>query len=147
MQKGKFTPDLIAWCGMNCGICKRYLAYSNGVPEERGKLTHCRGCLLEKARANCYIKKGCKNKAKDCLRFCFECDKMPCENMKHLDKRYRENYCMSMVENLNEIKGKGVENFLESQGCKYRCSECGDVFSVHDGKCYKCGHISKERNS
>lgn len=45
---------------------------------------------------------------------------------------------MSMVENLREIKEKGLEKFLESQEEKYRCPECGDVVSVHDGKCYKC---------
>jgi NO-binding membrane sensor protein with MHYT domain len=27
MQKGKFTPELIAPCGMNCGVCSIFLLY------------------------------------------------------------------------------------------------------------------------
>ena len=45
---------------------------------------------------------------------------------------------MSMVENLREIREKGMEKFLEKQEKKYRCPECGDFVSVHDGKCYVC---------
>ena len=45
---------------------------------------------------------------------------------------------MSMVENIREIREQGMEKFLEKQEKKYRCSECGDIVSVHDGKCYTC---------
>lgn len=45
---------------------------------------------------------------------------------------------MSMVENLREIKEKGMKKFLENQEEKYAYPECGDVVSVHDGKCYTC---------
>jgi rubrerythrin len=47
---------------------------------------------------------------------------------------------MSMVENLAEIKTKGMDEFLKSQTQKYRCPSCGDIVSVHDGKCYVCGY-------
>jgi rubrerythrin len=47
---------------------------------------------------------------------------------------------MSMVENLREIKANGIENFLKNQEAKYKCLACGDVISVHDGKCYSCGY-------
>ncbi len=63
---------------------------------------------------------------------------MPCENLDRLDRRYRSRYSMSMVENLREIKEKGIKKFLENQEMKYECPECGDVVSVHDGKCYAC---------
>ncbi|MDH5419902.1 MAG: hypothetical protein OEY39_00135 [Candidatus Bathyarchaeota archaeon] len=48
---------------------------------------------------------------------------------------------MSMVENLKELQGKGMEKFLKNQEERYECPECGDVISVHDGKCYACGHV------
>jgi len=41
----KLAPNLIAPCGMNCGVCKAYLAYSYGVPEKKGQVTHCAGCI------------------------------------------------------------------------------------------------------
>lgn len=139
MQKEKFTPELIAPCGMNCGICKGYLAYSRGIPRERGKVSHCSGCLPR--NKNCFIKRGCKKLAKNEIKFCFECEDVPCENLDRVDRRYRKRYDMSMVENLKELKEKGMKKFLKNQEEKYECPECGDVISVHDRKCYSCGHL------
>jgi len=137
MEKAKFTPELIAPCGMNCGICKAYLVYSRGIPKKKGKVIHCPGCLPR--RKNCFIKRGCKMLKKNEIEFCFECKDMPCENLDRLDRRYRKRYDMSMVENLKEIRDKGINEFLKTQEEKYKCPKCGDVISVHDRKCYVCG--------
>jgi rubrerythrin len=51
---------------------------------------------------------------------------------------------MSMVENLRELKERGMEEFLRIQREKYKCPECGDIVSVHDGKCYACGHVKRK---
>ena len=142
MSQTPFNADLIAPCGMNCGICKAYLAYTHNVPRQRGKVTHCAGCLPR--AKNCYIKRGCKKLSKHLIQSCSECDTMPCKHLEHLDKRYRERYCMSMVENLDEIKSEGLDEFLVSQQEKYRCPNCGDVVCVHDGKCYSCGYIRQK---
>jgi hypothetical protein len=133
-----FTPELIAPCGMNCGICRAYNAYTHGVPTKRGKVSHCKGCLPR--GKNCYIKRGCKKLSKHELQSCSECAAMPCEKLAHLDQRYRLRYGMSMVENLKELKAKGMDEFLKNQQEKYRCPNCGGVVSVHDGKCYSCGY-------
>jgi ribosomal protein S27AE len=69
---------------------------------------------------------------------------MPCEKLAHLDKRYRERYGMSMVENLKMFREKDLEEFLESQVKKYGCPNCGiGVVCVHDGKCFNCGYKRK----
>jgi len=65
---------------------------------------------------------------------------MPCEKLAHLDKRYRERYGMSMVENLKQLKTKGMDEFLKSQTEKYTCPNCGDVICVHNAKCYSCNY-------
>ena len=141
MESGKFTSELIAPCGMNCGICKSYLAFSRGIPQEKGKVSHCSGCLPRDK--NCSIKRPCKMLSKKKIRFCFECEQMPCKNLERVDKRYRNRYAMSMVENLKEIQTKGIETFLKNQETKYKCPNCGDVVSVHDRKCYSCKQIIK----
>ena len=141
MISSKFVPDLIAPCGMNCGICRAYNAYTHGVPTKRGKVTHCVGC--RPLAKNCYIKRACLKLRKKQIQSCSECDTMPCEKLSHLDKRYREHYDMSMVENLKTIKAKGITEFLAEQAEKYRCPNCGGVVSVHDGKCYSCSYITK----
>jgi hypothetical protein len=139
MPPEKFDPTLLAPCGMNCGICKAYLACIHNVPRQKGKVTHCVGC--HSRAKNCYIKRGCQKLRKHEIENCSQCDVMPCKNLAHLDKRYRERYSMSMVENLKQLKAEGMTVFLESQRQKYRCPKCGDVVSVHDGKCYSCGFI------
>jgi hypothetical protein len=139
MAQNSFSPDFVAPCGMNCGICKAYLAYIHGTPRVRGKVTYCAGCVHR--GKNCYIKRGCPKLRKHELENCSQCDEMPCKNLTHLDKRYSERYNMSMVENLKEINAKGMETFLEGQREKYRCPGCGGTVSVHDRKCYSCGFV------
>ncbi len=64
---------------------------------------------------------------------------MPCENLDRLDGRYKKHYNMSIVENLKELKKKGLKEFLKTQEGKYKCPEYGNVISVHHSKCYNCG--------
>ena len=135
----EFTPDQIAPCGMNCGICKSYLAYSRGVPYKRGEVPHCNGCLAR--NKNCaFVKRDCEKLRKKHIRFCYECADMPCNKLSKLDEYYKARYGMSMIENLKTIREKGVDEFLKSQSEKYRCPNCGDIISVHDGKCYVCSY-------
>jgi len=61
-----------------------------------------------------------------------------------LDDYYRAHYGMSMVENQKMMKEKGIDEFLKSQAVKYRCPRCGDIISVHDGKCYACGYQAEK---
>jgi hypothetical protein len=141
MSTTKFAPALIAPCGMNCAICKAYLANKHEVPRQRGKVTWCIGCRPR--GKNCFIKRKCKTLTNNPTQFCYECNAVPCENVDRVDRRYRARYDMSMVENLKTIKAKGMIEFLKSQAEKYSCPNCGDVICVHDGKCYSCGYSKK----
>lgn len=59
----------------------------------------------------------------------------PCKMLKGLDRRYRTKYHMSMIDNLNFIKEKGIELFLEKEKEKWECKTCGDVICCHNGLC------------
>ena len=134
------NSELIAPCGMNCAICKSYLAYTHGVPRKRGKISWCAGC--NPRGKNCYVKRGCKQLTKHQIQYCYQCkETMPCAHLARLDNRYRERYGMSMVENQKTLKEKGMDEFLRLQAERYTCPDCGDVVSVHDGKCYGCGYV------
>jgi hypothetical protein len=123
---------LIAPCGMNCCICAAYLR----------KKKKCPGCRIEAnkpvTRVICKIK-TCEILAKEKLTFCFECENFPCKNLKHLDKRYLTRYSMSMIENLENIKKSGIEEFLKNEKIRWTCTECGGTICVHKGYCYNCG--------
>jgi hypothetical protein len=143
MSTDKLTAELIAPCGMNCGICKSYLAYSRGVAKKKGEVSHCNGCLAR--NKNCaFVKKRCEKLRKNQIRFCFECADMPCKNLAQLDEHYHARYSMSMIENQKEIKEKGMDEFLKNQAEKYRCPNCGDIVSVHDARCYACGYLGEK---
>jgi hypothetical protein len=122
---------LIAPCGMNCGICMAYLRDKNKCP----------GCREikkgNKTRFGCIIR-NCKHLKKTKSGFCYECEIFPCARMKRLDKRYRTKYDMSMFENLEFIRDKGIDRFLKAQRKKYKCPKCGGVMCVHRKKCLEC---------
>ena len=138
----KIAPQLIAPCGMNCAICSGYLAYKN-QPRFKGVMTHCRGCRPRNKQC-AFVKKRCADNLKllhGAVNFCFECDCFPCEALKRLDAKYRRDFDMSMIDNLVEIRENGLEKFLENQHHKYACQRCGELISVHNGKCFNCDEI------
>jgi hypothetical protein len=136
----EFDRDLIAPCGMNCGICSGYLAYSRNIPKKRGKIIHCIGCRPRNKQC-AFLKGYCTRLRNGKIGFCYECSDFPCYRLGHLDKRYRERYGMSMIENLNEIKKDGIDKFLKNQREKYRCPKCGGVICIHNKKCFDCEKI------
>ncbi len=46
---------------------------------------------------------------------------------------------MSMLENLENIKNQGIEKFIENGQIRWKCPDCGELFSVHRTSCLKCG--------
>jgi len=46
---------------------------------------------------------------------------------------------MGLIENLQRIRDKGVEQFLNSEEAKWRCPNCGGVICCHNGICFDCG--------
>jgi len=127
------TEELIAPCGMNCGICMAYLREKRRCPGCRGddtnKSASCIKCIIK----NCEVIKTNKSG------FCFECEEYPCKRLRQLDKRYRTKYIMSMIDNLECIKGIGLIAFVDKEKERWRCSKCGGTICVHRGYCFSCG--------
>lgn len=135
------TPSqLIAPCGMNCSICRAYLRKRNRCP----------GCRAEDkdkplSRVLCKIK-TCPYLAQYTFTFCHECENFPCFELSRLDKRYRTKYCMSMIENLENIHLNGLDQFLENEKSRWACPQCGETICVHKGECSSCGAKSAQRH-
>jgi hypothetical protein len=121
--------NLIASCGMNCGIYKGYLREKNKClgcnSMDEGKPESCRKCVI----------KNCEELNVKRLKFCSsKCKKYPCKRLRDLDKRYRDKYSMSMLKNLEFIKKNGLRNFIIQQKKKYLKNK--GVFCIHDKKLY-----------
>jgi hypothetical protein len=130
--------ELIAPCGMNCGLCAGYLALKNDVKSKGLSLPYCAGCRPRNKQC-AFLKKRCRLLLEGTVQYCYECAGYPCEKLVHLDKRYKTLYHMSMLENLHLIQEKGIEPFLDGEKEKWRCPKCGGVISCHNGICFSCG--------
>lgn len=123
-----FDETLIAPCGMNCGICRAYLREKNS----------CHGCRLAeqnwpKTRMNCQLRLCQKRNDM----FCDSCEEFPCDRLKRMDNRYRTRYGMSEIQNLQNIRENGMDEFLQEESKRW-ISDHG-VFCVHDKRYYQPG--------
>ena len=129
--------ELIAPCGMNFALCAAYLFKQKDLNKRGFHRTYCPGCIPR--GKNCtHMADACQLLGNGLVRFCFECESYPCKRLKALDKRYRTKYHMSMIENLNLIKEKGMKEFLEDEEEKWRCPKCGGTICCHNGLCLDC---------
>lgn len=125
---------LIAPCGMNCRLCRAYTRDKKACPGCRGD-----DSVKAKACVTCRIK-NCEKMVQGRVRYCFRCDSFPCARLKHLDKRYRAKYGMSMIDNLENIRELGIRHFLKNEKERWTCPECGELLCVHKPQCLSCGH-------
>ncbi len=132
------NEELIAPCGMNCAVCAQYLALKHEVKSKGVRIPYCPGCR-PRNRVCAFLKKRCAVLLNGQVRYCFECRYYPCERLLKLDKRYKTFFHASTYDNLEYIKAHGVERFLEREGEKWRCPECGDTICCHNGVCFGCG--------
>ncbi len=136
----EFIGELAAPCGMNCGVCQRYLATVRNLPKEKG-MPACTGCRPR--NKNCaFIKGSCELLRANKIDFCFECGDFPCKRLERLNRRYATRYNTSLINNLLEIKRVGLVRWIESEEERWKCPRCGGTVSVHDRKCYDCGYIA-----
>ena len=130
--------ELIAPCGMDCSVCSSFLALEHDIKSKGVKMPYCKGCRPRDKKC-AFLKKRCENLLNQEIEFCYECQEFPCNNLKHIDKRYKTLYHMSLIDNLRSVKAQGLDKFLETQKKKWECPECGDVICCHNGICYGCG--------
>jgi hypothetical protein len=129
-----FRKELVAPCGMNCGICVAFFGYTMSGKKRKMK---CVGCHPS-GKSCAHLKKYCETLLKNEIRYCYECNMFPCVHLQRLDEKYRKRYGMSMIDNLACIQDNGMDAFLRQQEKRYTCPDCGGVICVHTGICYTC---------
>jgi hypothetical protein len=137
--------DLIAPCGMNCRLCVAFQARELDINKQGFRRTYCPGCI-PRGEHCLHMADRCEKVGKGLVRFCIECEDYPCKRLKSLDKRYRDKYHMSMIENLDSISENGMTEFLRRQEDKWRCPNCGGTICCHNGLCLSCDLERWNRN-
>ena len=131
--------NLASRCGVYCGACRSYLLQKKDLFEEKGYKRGCKGCIAQDK--NCaFLKKGCKPLRTKEIEYCYECEKMPCDQLRRVSNPYKVKYNVDIVGNLKRMKEIGVELWLEEQKILYTCPECGGEICVHDAECFDCGY-------
>jgi hypothetical protein len=133
----KMEEQLIAPCGMNCGLCVNYQSGKYDLKKKGLNRMYCPGCI-PRGQHCLHMKAHCELVGEGLVRFCYECDKFPCKRLKNLDQRYRTKYHLSMIENLKRIKEQGLDCFLQEQVTEWRCPNCGELICCHNGLCLNC---------
>ncbi len=128
--------QLIAPCGINCGLCLGFLRDKNkchGCRSDLNKVKHCSVCAI----------KNCEHLSMTDSKFCYDCETYPCTRIKQLDKRYRIKYNVNVIDNHKFIKDFGIESFVQHEKIKWKCRDCGGVICVHRGYCLACAKNKK----
>lgn len=130
-----FKENMIAPCGLNCGICHEALRKENP----------CTGCLGPNETKSDYCANHCKISVCDIRqtlpdRFCDQCPQFPCSEMTDKEIWYANTYPMveSLMGNLALIRKEGMKKFLQLEAERWGCP-CGGTICVHTGICSGCG--------
>jgi hypothetical protein len=126
------AEELLAQCGLNCGVCWAYVRPRNSCP----------GCradddLKPKTRFRCSIK-NCAIGLQNAPHSCIGCAVLPCRALGKLDKRYQSRYSTSPIANLDAMAAKGIPRFLQEETVRWTCPRCGGKLCMHKPECLVC---------
>jgi len=131
------SADIVAPCGMNCALCANHQALVQDVRKKGLRMPYCPGCRPR--GKNCaFLKKRCDALQTGSVRFCHECGNFPCPSLQALDRRYRDHFHTSFIENLELIRDKGMRRLLARDRKRWACPRCGGIVSCHNGLCFRC---------
>ncbi len=141
--------ELLAPCGLWCGVCSIYIAHENNNLKFKEKLLPvykafaktvddiaCTGCLSEgtvfPVCQACAIKKCCKDKN---IKGCYQCDEFPC--------KYIDNFPIPVgkkviLRSVPFWRQHGTEKYVEAEMNRYRCPDCGNQLFRGAKRCNKC---------
>lgn len=144
MEESKmFKAIMVAPCGLDCNICAKALIEKNPCQGCNGPDDH----KPDFCAMYCEIIL-CRKRIDNGYKYCDECPDYPCEHVMEKENRYASQYPHreSPLENLQMIRGKGMDAFLEHERQLWTCPYCGRPFSVHDRNCPHCGKGIGERS-
>ncbi|MFX1382068.1 MAG: DUF3795 domain-containing protein [Promethearchaeota archaeon] len=145
--------ELLAPCGLYCGVCAIYIADRDGKHKfkEAIKNSHvykafvesiedvkCKGCQSED---NDDIFGYCKEcKIRDCvhekkIESCYKCEDVPCKWLQKFPIPVGRKVIMRALPYWRE---HGTQKWIEHEELRYRCPECGNHLYRGAIKCNKC---------
>jgi hypothetical protein len=145
--------ELVGICGIFCGTCPRYLASRDNDVEYLEKASRdsgfpieeirCDGCLSENVFPTC---RDCRHGFRECaaenkVTWCFQCAQFPCSRLEGFLPSHVVNgvsHHARLIQELQYMKDRGIERWLEQQDRSGRCPRCGKMLYWYARECPSC---------
>ncbi len=142
------NQELIAPCGLYCGVCGIYCATKSGDEPLKEKLAkaygdtpdkiNCRGCRSDSvywycavcAIKSCTIEKGYVG--------CHQCADFPCDKIDNFPVPEGKKNILRAIPSWKEL---GTEAFIEAEEKLFSCAHCGNQLFRGARKCRQCGTV------
>ncbi len=140
--------ELLAPCGLYCGVCAIYIAHRDNNPKFKKLLVkvypftsspdeiQCTGCFSDGVVfsvcktcpiKDCTIKKGIEG--------CHQCDDWPCKMINNFPIPVGKKVIQRAIPQWREL---GTEKWVEEEEKRYICPECGNKLFRGAKRCNKC---------
>jgi predicted RNA-binding Zn-ribbon protein involved in translation (DUF1610 family) len=148
-EKGRKTMsanlDLLAPCGLYCGVCAILIADRDDNAKFKERLAgvygvspddlHCKGCLSDDVFPYCRmcpIKTCTREKGID---GCHQCDDFPCEHVENFPMPVGRKVIARAIPQWREW---GTEKWVEEEEKRYHCPHCGEPLFRGAKRCRSC---------
>ncbi|MHA1489170.1 MAG: DUF3795 domain-containing protein [Promethearchaeota archaeon] len=145
----EIKKELLAPCGLYCGVCSIYIAHrDNNVKFKQALLPiykafaknvddiACTGCLSDgivfPVCRSCSIKKCCQNKQ---IEGCHQCDDFPCKFINNFPIPVGKKVILRAIPMWRKL---GTEKWVEEEEKRYHCPECGNPLFRGAKRCNNC---------
>lgn len=142
--------ELLAPCGLYCGVCSIYIAHRDKNKKFKEKLLPvykafakniddiaCTGCLSDgivfPVCRSCPIKRCSQDKG---INGCHECDDFPCKFIENFPIQVGKKVILRAIPTWREL---GTEKWIEEEEKRYHCPDCGNSLFRGAKRCNKCG--------
>lgn len=137
--------ELLAPCGLYCGVCAIMIAHRDNNQKLKERLApvygvspegiRCQGCLSSEVFAyctTCPIKSCTQQKGYE---GCHQCNEFPCEHIRNFPVPVGQKVIMRAVPQRREI---GTEKWVEAEEKRYQCPNCGNHLFRGAKRCNLC---------
>ena len=141
--------ELLAPCGLYCGVCGAYLATRDDNDKLRQGMArvyrcapediNCRGCLSDLRFKHCEV---CV--IRDCaqtknLTGCHQCDEFPCDKIEALSAAFPDTPAGREVRRaIDAWRNLGDEAFVAAEEARWTCRSCGARLMRGQMRCNHC---------
>jgi len=137
--------DLLAPCGLYCGVCAVNIAHREGNEKFKEKLgpvygvtaeeIRCRGCQSDEIFMYCRVCpiKSCTEEKG--YEGCYQCDDFPCSFIEDFPQAVGKKVMMRAIPQWREM---GTEKWVAAEEARYQCPQCGLKLFRGAKRCREC---------